>query len=265
MSESRTSSPVVLAIETSTRRGGVVLRRADGTRSSRLFERGMPDRGAAQGRLLAPAARDLFREADMAPADVDLVAVGLGPGSYTGLRVGVALARAFAYAVKRPLVGVPSLAALARAVGREGDEFLAVARAGRDAYAWARYRWIGGARPLETLSAPRVDEGKRVRAEIRTGRRLIGEGAADLLSTKDGLRSTGDGPSAKRDDDESSDPPLPLPEHVAQWGLETFEAEGPTPHAEVLPLYLRRSAAEINWERRRGNWERRRGDANSGR
>ncbi|MGH7198256.1 MAG: tRNA (adenosine(37)-N6)-threonylcarbamoyltransferase complex dimerization subunit type 1 TsaB [Candidatus Omnitrophota bacterium] len=61
---------------------------------------------------LAPSLDMLFRAHRMEIADVDVIAVGLGPGSFTGLRVGVATAKVLAYAARKKLVGVSSLEAL---------------------------------------------------------------------------------------------------------------------------------------------------------
>jgi tRNA threonylcarbamoyladenosine biosynthesis protein TsaB len=62
---------------------------------------------------LLPAVSDVMERADVAFADLDAIAVGLGPGTFTGLRIGVATARALAKANEIPLRGVSSLAALA--------------------------------------------------------------------------------------------------------------------------------------------------------
>src|SRR6266540_5856799 len=58
-------------------------------------------------------ADELLREAGVAPADIDLIAVGVGPGSFTGLRIGLAAARGLALALDLPVAGVSTLDALA--------------------------------------------------------------------------------------------------------------------------------------------------------
>lgn len=72
-------------------------------------------RGHAEA--LAPMAQALFAEAGLAPAALDRIAVTTGPGSFTGLRVGLAFARGLAAALDRPAVGISTLEALAPDVG----------------------------------------------------------------------------------------------------------------------------------------------------
>ncbi|MDN4494996.1 tRNA (adenosine(37)-N6)-threonylcarbamoyltransferase complex dimerization subunit type 1 TsaB [Ureibacillus aquaedulcis] len=60
-----------------------------------------------------PTIEELFRKANLNPADLDAIAVSEGPGSYTGLRIGVTIAKTLAWTLKKPLVGVSSLQVLA--------------------------------------------------------------------------------------------------------------------------------------------------------
>lgn len=94
----------VLGIETSGRVGSVALLDDERLTGERTFEEGM-----IHGRELQPAVRDLC--ADL--TSIDLVAVDIGPGSYTGLRVGVAAAKGLCYALGKKIIGVASLDALA--------------------------------------------------------------------------------------------------------------------------------------------------------
>lgn len=60
-----------------------------------------------------PAIEELFQKAGLKPANIDAIAVSEGPGSYTGLRIGVTIAKTLAWTLKKPLVGVSSLQVLA--------------------------------------------------------------------------------------------------------------------------------------------------------
>ena len=90
--------------------------------------------------VLPPLVREVLRASGIAPADLDLVSVGVGPGPFTGLRVGVAFARATAHALGIPVVGAMSLDVIARgrADGR-ARAFTVVTRSRRVEVAWAAY------------------------------------------------------------------------------------------------------------------------------
>jgi tRNA threonylcarbamoyladenosine biosynthesis protein TsaB len=64
-------------------------------------------------RVLAPAIQQVLREAGWRPREIDLVAVGVGPGSFTGLRLAVTTAKSLAFALGKPLVGISTLRAIA--------------------------------------------------------------------------------------------------------------------------------------------------------
>lgn len=136
---------------------------------------------------LAPAVRDMLQRADLTAADLTALAVSTGPGSYTGLRIGVALAKGFAAVLKLPLVGVPSLDILAAAQPYFQGGLIAVAAAGRGriiaaAYQWRKGRWKGRVEPQlmdwDTLIAS-IDGAALLTGEIdENGRRAIAEAAA---------------------------------------------------------------------------------------
>jgi len=103
----------ILGFDTSTAASSACVLRADGELfdvtpgPARLAER------PAHASELLPAINDVMERADVTFAELDAIAVGLGPGTFTGLRIGVATARALAKANGLPLRGVSSLAALA--------------------------------------------------------------------------------------------------------------------------------------------------------
>jgi tRNA threonylcarbamoyl adenosine modification protein YeaZ len=103
----------VLAIETATADGSVALRVGDRTGEKSLQWR-------ASFREVAPAIEELMAEAGLSWANLDAIAVPSGPGSFTGLRVGAALALGLSKTVARPLYGVPTLAAVAEAYAPPG-------------------------------------------------------------------------------------------------------------------------------------------------
>ena len=94
---------------------------------------------------LAPTVRDMLARADITLDDLTALAVSIGPGSYTGLRIGVALAKGLAAARHLPLVGVSSLDTLAAAQPYvQGSGLIVVIEAGRGRVIAATYRWRKG-------------------------------------------------------------------------------------------------------------------------
>jgi tRNA threonylcarbamoyl adenosine modification protein YeaZ len=98
----------ILALETTDKTGSVAAM-ADGNLLAELTLE--PTQRSAQS--LAPALQQLLQQVGWQPADVQLVAVSIGPGSFTGLRVGVTAAKVFAYAVGAEVLGISTLEAIA--------------------------------------------------------------------------------------------------------------------------------------------------------
>jgi len=84
-------------------------------RDERAAPRAAPGGTTGHGARLPEALVELLRERGLGLAQVEAWAVGLGPGSFTGLRIGLASAKGLAYAARRPIAGVSSLAAMALA------------------------------------------------------------------------------------------------------------------------------------------------------
>ncbi|MHC4592729.1 MAG: tRNA (adenosine(37)-N6)-threonylcarbamoyltransferase complex dimerization subunit type 1 TsaB [Planctomycetota bacterium] len=102
---------IVLGIETSAEIGSVALCDEDGTRAAYTF----PE-GARHARDIVPAVDRIVKDASIGRSDVGAVAVSQGPGSFTGLRVGVTCAKTLAYALGWKAVGIPSLEVVAQNV-----------------------------------------------------------------------------------------------------------------------------------------------------
>lgn len=122
---STTKPPLILSIETATRAGGVTLMRGDHILAERAG-----DATVSHSSLLLHYVSEALEEGGVTLPEIDLFAVALGPGSFTGLRIGLATVKSFAATLNRPCVGVPSLYAVARAAG-ESERVLAMLPAGR--------------------------------------------------------------------------------------------------------------------------------------
>lgn len=93
---------------------------------------------------LAPAVERMLSQAGLKPRDLSAVAVCTGPGSYTGVRIGVALAKGLASARGIPLVGIGALDALAAGQPYFQGGLIAVAGVGRGRIVASAYHWRGG-------------------------------------------------------------------------------------------------------------------------
>jgi tRNA threonylcarbamoyl adenosine modification protein YeaZ len=170
---------LVLALDTATPTLVVGLARwSAGSDAEVLAERALPS-GNRHAELLTPAVRDVLDDAGLAMADLDAVVAGLGPGPFTGLRVGVVTAMALADARGLPVVGVCSLDAIGSGVRA------VVTDARRKEVYWAAYDATGArtegpavVRP-EELRVPGPVVGDPVFAE-RLG---VPVGRADVTTT----------------------------------------------------------------------------------
>ncbi len=93
---------------------------------------------------LAPAIHDLLRRSDIAPSQLQVIAVALGPGSFTGLRIGLAIAKGMALALHIPMVGIPTLDVVAAAQPVRDLPMVAVLQAGRGRLAVVWYSAVHG-------------------------------------------------------------------------------------------------------------------------
>ena len=112
---------LTLALETTATPSGVALLSDDDILEERIIEG-----GSRRGVGLAPAMQEILRAHGVAPKEVDLIGVSVGPGSFTGIRIGIAAAQGFALFSGSRLVGVPTIDALVAATP-EGHTRLVVA------------------------------------------------------------------------------------------------------------------------------------------
>jgi tRNA threonylcarbamoyl adenosine modification protein YeaZ len=177
----------------------------------------------AHGELLAPQVQAVLQEAGAPTTDLAAIVAGLGPGPFTGLRVGLVTAASIAQVLSIPTYGICSLDAIGRA-GANGHRLLAATDARRREVYWAAYDGAG-----ERFSGPAVDPPGGVAAQIADlGVTVaVGEGAqryADVL----GLPV-------------QPDPVYPPALALAELAADRVRAGAPS--ERLVPLYLRRPDA----------------------
>jgi tRNA threonylcarbamoyladenosine biosynthesis protein TsaB len=198
--------------------------------------------GRRHAEQVAPAIRYLCDELDVDLGHLTAIAVGLGPGLFTGLRVGVTTAKVMAQALRVPVVGIPSLDLLAYPVRHTSRLVVAVLDARRREVFHARYRTVQGG--VQRVSDYEVGSPGDVVAELDSGTEevlLVGDGALAYPEAFSRLERV-----------EHAGPAFTAPSAAALIELATarVEREEFEAHWDVHPLYLRRSDAEIEWERR---------------
>lgn len=199
---------LVLAFDTATPAVTVALR----DESAVLAERTVVD-ARRHGELLAPGVAAVLSAAGCEAAELTAIAVGVGPGPFTGLRVGLVTAKALGDALRIPVYGVCSLDILAYASKLDGAYAVATDARRREVY-WARYSG------LARTDGPHVDR-PGVAAMQTVGLPVVGAGA---------LLYPDDFPTAR-------EPRFPVASALAEWvavGLPTLPPQ---------PLYLRRPDA----------------------
>ena len=127
---------MILAIDTATHWTGLAL--FDGQRI--VSEQGWWGTNT-QTVELTPAIGALLTKSNLEAGDLKAIAVAIGPGSYTSLRVGLAVAKGLALAHQLPLVGVPTLDIMAASVGLRTGSLLVAVEAGRKRVIAGLYRW----------------------------------------------------------------------------------------------------------------------------
>jgi tRNA threonylcarbamoyladenosine biosynthesis protein TsaB len=124
---------VLLAVDTSTTRAGIAL--YDGE----VLAEQVWQAGRDHGRHLMPAIEETMRRLGRQPSDLTAVAAARGPGSFTGLRVGLAVAQGLSLALGVPAYGIGSLDVLAAGLPPSGGPVRAVLAAGRGRFATALF------------------------------------------------------------------------------------------------------------------------------
>jgi tRNA threonylcarbamoyladenosine biosynthesis protein TsaB len=227
---------IVLGIETSTPQTSVALGGESGIVASATLN------GRAHQEQVVPTLRQLLQWSRAELSQVAGIAVGVGPGLFTGLRVGVQTAKSLAQALRIPIVGMTSLDVLAFSVRHTSRLVAAVIDARRGEVFWGVYRPVPGGVLREGEFA------------VGPADHLVGE----LTALAEDVLVVGDGAVLYRRQIEEMGSQVefasamwahPQAAALVELSVPRFVREEHDRLAEVVPLYLRKSDAEINLDR----------------
>ena len=194
----------ILGFESSAKSASVAL--CDG---SRLIAQSFQNSGLTHSRTLLPMAEDLLKNLELTVSDLDLIAVAHGPGSFTGVRIGVSLVNALAFATGRKIVPVDALRTLAQSAGEEQ-------------------------RPVCAMIDAR--NGNAYAALYQAGREMIAPCAVETIAFVSGLPED----TIYVGDAHAANASYPRAKEVGLVALQRLDAA----QDEVEPIYLRASQAE---------------------
>lgn len=228
---------LILGIESATAQVGCAIGGHEGVLASAHSAR--PRRHAES---LAPQIEFALSQAQIDISEISVVAVDIGPGLYTGLRVGIATAMATAFGLNVPMIGISSLDLLAFPVRHTRRLIAATIDARRGELFTALYRQVPGG--MQRVTEPKVVTPDELFADLQAASTeclVVGDGALRYKEMLGGITKV-----------EIADESLAYPSASSLVALAHARAlrEEFVQPAEITPLYLRRPDAEVNWQTR---------------
>jgi len=215
--------PRVLAIDVSGPGGGAALLGPAGLRT------GCVPPAVRRGRDLVPLISRLLAEGGVTPADLDVVACGVGPGSFTGIRIGIATAAALAYAAGKPVLDVGSLDGIAANAPETAGQVVVLLDARQGRVFRGRFRREGPRLVAqEAYDAPRAEEAG---AALPADAFVLGDARVKYPEIFAAFRGDAEAPVR--------------PDIVATLAAARFKAGERKRPEDLRPLYLRLSDPEI--------------------
>lgn len=226
-------APLLLTIQTASAAGGLAI-----TEGERLLAEINLDVRKMPTEWLLQAVEDLLAKAELVRDDLAAIGVVRGPGSFTGLRVGLATAKGLALAAGCPLLGVSSLQCLAMQVPYSSLPVCAMLDARKQEVYAALYSWQGGY--PQPVVEERVGKPENWLAELTGEVLFVGNGALAYRSLI--VRQM-----AARAHFAPAFLNLPRAAAAAALAWQEWQAGRSFAAEELLPVYLRPSEAELNW------------------
>lgn len=235
----------VLAIDTSTAMAGIAVLDENGMQAEYLL-RDMK----THSQKLVPMLDEVLKSLQLSPAEIDVYAAVTGPGSFTGLRIGVTTIKSLAYAMNKPTVGIPSLDALANAgAAPEGTIICPIMDARNNQVYTALYKYQNGL--MINLSGYMGVHVSELVAQIEE--KFVD---ANILFTGDGVILHRDFLKIELNDRCTFVPDFMLQQmaaSAAQLALSKALRGETISCMELMPYYLRPSQAEREYAKKHGN------------
>ncbi|MDF0644205.1 MAG: tRNA (adenosine(37)-N6)-threonylcarbamoyltransferase complex dimerization subunit type 1 TsaB [Nitrospira sp.] len=195
----------------------------------------------SHSRLLLPAVRRLFARTGLSLTQLDGLAVSIGPGSFTGLRVGLATLLGFRTITGLPLAAVPTLEGMAWNFRGADIALCPIVNSRRGEVYWAKFRWRGDR--LDRLVAERTGTAAQLAASLSERTMLYGEGwategAAVREACPDQIRTLIETPNPSA---------TPSAVSVGLAGLDKLR-RGELAGLGISPLYVQRPEAEVKYD-----------------
>jgi tRNA threonylcarbamoyl adenosine modification protein YeaZ len=236
---------LILSLETATLTGSVALVDAflpedDSSPKAQIIAEFLLNIQSTHSERLMPAIHNLLEETSLKIHDIQGIALGLGPGSFTGLRIGVSTVKGLAYALKIPVVGVSTLEALAANVPYRSSIICPVVDARKKEVYAALFLGDGSGR-ITRKSDDWVLSPEELCQRITEKTLFLGNGIevyGDILQKNLGSRAS------------FAPPELSLPRalNVAKLSLPNFQRGQTLDLFSFTPIYIRRAEAEIHYE-----------------
>jgi tRNA threonylcarbamoyladenosine biosynthesis protein TsaB len=224
----------ILALETSSMAGSIAIQN-----DNRLIAEVMLDIKVVHSERLMSSIEWLLKASLTSIEDIDAFAISIGPGSFTGLRIGLSTVKGLSYAAKKPIITVPTLDAFARRIAFSPYDICPMLDARKNEIYTALYRWRANA--LEKIILEMAISPRDFLSRIEGDTIFMGEGARiykDLI--KDILKTNA-----------IFAPPhlmYPSASTVAEIAMEKLKRGEVSDPVGITPFYIRKSEAEIHWK-----------------
>jgi len=228
----------ILAMDTATMVSSVAV--AD---NKKLLAELIVENKLTHSETLLPHVDQVLNMAGAAKDDLEAVAVSLGPGSFTGLRIGLAAAKAIAYGLNIPIIGIPTMEGLAWHFPVPGTRVAGFIDAQKGNVYTAHYKWNGSSfDEVKSIEVVSLEDAVNICSVLDEPVMAVGDMVSKKLTRLDNLPEN------------LIIPPkhtmMPRAANIAMAGLKKLAAGNVGSVMDMEPIYIRKSEAEVLWEKR---------------